>query len=73
MSCFAASARGPTGWLARDVIGTFHAVKWFIGTTSDPPLERQFNRIKNFTPLSDLPDWFILQVGRNGPAGYITA
>jgi CHASE2 domain-containing sensor protein len=74
LRCIGKGAYGEV-WLARDVIGTYHAVKIVHQhSRHDPaPLEREFNGIKNFTPLSRSHPGFvhILQVGRNETAGYI--
>ncbi|MEW6160033.1 MAG: CHASE2 domain-containing protein, partial [Verrucomicrobiota bacterium] len=60
-------------WLARDVIGTFHAVKIIHRErfkTSDP-FEREFRGIQKFTPISRQHlNWVhILHVGRNDQEG----
>jgi len=74
LRCIGTGAYGEV-WLARDIIGTYHAVKVVRQhTMHDPaPLEREFNGIKNFTPISRSHPGFvhILQVGRNEVAGYI--
>jgi serine/threonine protein kinase len=61
-------------WLARDVIGTYHAVK-VIYRASFPdasPFEREFRGIQKFTPISRSHSGFvnILHVGRNDTGGY---
>jgi WD40 repeat protein len=68
--------RGSYGeiWLARNVIGTYRAVKVVYRSTFEKshPYEREFNGIKKFEPVSRSHDGFvdILQVGRNDEAGY---
>lgn len=68
--------RGAYGevWLARDEIGTYHAVKVVYQRTFDSaaPYEREFRGIQKFTPLSRSHPGFvnILHVGRNDPEGY---
>jgi CHASE2 domain-containing sensor protein len=68
--------RGAYGevWLARDDIGTHHAVKvvYQRGFSSAAPYEREFRGIQKFTPLSRSHPGFvnILHVGRNDPDGY---
>ena len=71
--------RGSYGevWLARDVIGTYHAVKVvFRSRFPDAgPFEREFHGIQKFTPISRSHAGFvnILHVGRNDEAGYFYA
>jgi CHASE2 domain-containing sensor protein len=68
--------RGAYGevWLARDAIGTYHAVKIVHRRTfaNDAPYEREFRGIEKFTPISRSHPGFvaILHVGRNNAAGY---
>jgi CHASE2 domain-containing sensor protein/class 3 adenylate cyclase len=68
--------RGAYGevWLARDAIGTYHAVKIVHRRTftSDAPYEREFRGIEKFTPISRSHPGLvaILHVGRNNAAGY---
>jgi CHASE2 domain-containing sensor protein len=63
--------RGAYGevWLARDIIGSFHAVKVVYRKTfaDDQPFEREFRGIQKFTPISrQHPGWVhILHIGRN--------
>lgn len=61
-------------WLARDVIGTYHAVKFVYRKTFDSaaPFDREFKGIHHFTPISRMHPGFvnILHVGRNDRAGY---
>jgi serine/threonine protein kinase len=67
--------RGAYGevWLARDVIGTFHAVKvvYRHSFTSDLPFEREFRGMQKYTPISrNHPGWVhILHVGKNEARG----
>jgi serine/threonine protein kinase len=62
-------------WLARNVIGTYHAVK-IVDRKSfrneAAPFEREFRGIQKFTPISRSHAGFvnILHVGRNDAAGY---
>jgi CHASE2 domain-containing sensor protein len=69
--------RGAYGevYLARDVIGAYHAVKIVYGEGKQDPtaLEREFRGLKNFTPISRSHPGFvhILQVGRNDEAGCV--
>src|SRR5881396_1698164 len=55
-------------WLARNVMGTFRAVKIVYRASFEHarPFEREFNGIKKFEPISRSHDGFvdILQVGR---------
>jgi CHASE2 domain-containing sensor protein len=68
--------RGSYGevWLARDEIGTYHAVKvvYQRSFSSSAPYEREFRGIQKFTPLSRSHPGFvhILHVGRNDLEGY---
>jgi CHASE2 domain-containing sensor protein len=62
-------------WLARDVIGTYHAVKVVDRKSfrnEAAPFEREFRGIQKFTPISRSHPGFvnILHVGRNDSAGY---
>ena len=61
-------------WLARDVIGTYHAVKFVYRKTFDSavPFDREFKGIQHFTPISRMHPGFvnILHVGRNERAAY---
>ncbi len=61
-------------WLARDVIGTYHAVKFVYRKTFNNagPFEREFKGIHHFTPISRMHPGFvhILHVGRNEKAEY---
>jgi len=74
LRCIGKGAYGDV-YLARDVIGTFHAVKVVHRQSRHDPaaLEREFNGLKNFTPISRSHPGFvhILQVGRNDTAGYL--
>src|SRR5437016_2884796 len=61
-------------WLARNVMGSFRAVKVVYRKTfeSERPYERKFSGIEKFEPISRSHEGFvdILQVGRNDQAGY---
>jgi WD40 repeat protein/serine/threonine protein kinase len=61
-------------WLARNVMGTFRAVKVVYRDTFDNarPFEREFTGIQKFEPVSRLHDGLvdILQIGRNDQSGY---
>src|SRR5437667_4302226 len=61
-------------WLARNVMGTFRAVKvvYRSSFSDERPYEREFAGIKRFEPLSRAhPSHVdILHVGRNEAAGY---
>jgi WD40 repeat protein len=61
-------------WLARNVMGTYRAIKVVYRRTftSDRPYEREFNGMKMFEPVSRSHDSLvdILQIGRNDEAGY---
>src|SRR6185295_14191427 len=61
-------------WLARNVLGTFRAVKIVHRKTfaDERPFEREFEGIKGFEPVSRLHESQvdILQVGRNEAEGY---
>jgi CHASE2 domain-containing sensor protein len=69
--------RGAYGevWLARDVIGTYHAVKIVFRNAFKEagPFEREFNGIRRFTPISRTHPGFVhvLHVGRNDREGYL--
>ncbi len=71
--CIGRGAYGEV-WLARDIIGSFHAVKVVYRRTfsSDGPFDREFRGIQKFTPISRSHPGFvnILHVGRNNAAGY---
>ncbi len=60
-------------WLARDVIGTYHAVKIVYRKTfsENGPFDREFRGIQKFTPISRSHPGFvnILHVGKNPAAG----
>jgi len=68
--------RGSSGqvWLARNVMGTYRAVKVVYRKSfdSDRPYDREFTGIKKFEPISRSHEGFvdILQVGRNDVDGY---
>src|SRR5437870_1388950 len=61
-------------WLARNVMGTYRAVKVvYRETFADArPFERELSGIRKFEPVSRLHDGLvdILQVGRNDAEGY---
>ncbi len=61
-------------WLARDAIGTHHAVKIvYRGRFPNAaPFEREFKGIQRFTPISRSHQGFVhvLHVGRNDERGY---
>jgi len=73
LKCIGSGAYGQV-WLAQDVIGSYHAVKFVLreSFTSATPFEREFQGIHHFTPISRMHPGFvhILHVGRNDPAGY---
>jgi len=73
LKCVGRGAYGEV-WLARDVLGIYHAVKVVFRKTflESAPFEREFRGIKKFTPVSrQHPGWVdILHVGRNDEAGY---
>jgi len=68
--------RGAYGevWLARNVMGTFRAVKVIYRSRFEDaaPYEREFEGIRKFEPISRSHDGLvdILQIGRNDAAGY---
>jgi serine/threonine protein kinase len=68
--------RGAYGevWLARNVMGTFRAVKVIYRDRFEDaaPYEREFEGIRKFEPISRSHDGLvdILQIGRNDAAGY---
>jgi len=69
-------ARGAYGevWLARNVLGTFRAVKivYRASFDSDKPYDREFSGLQKFEPLSRSHPGLvnILHVGRNSAEGY---
>jgi len=71
--CIGKGAYGEV-WLARDIIGSYHAVKivYRKSFSNDGPFEREFKGIQKFTPISRLHRGFVhvLHVGRNEPEGY---
>jgi len=71
--CIGQGAYGEV-WLARDIIGSYHAVKivYRKSFSNDGPIEREFKGIQKFTPISRLHRGFVhvLHVGRNEPEGY---
>ena len=69
--------RGSYGevWLARNIMGTYRAVKIVYRTTFGEdarPYEREFTGIQRFEPISRSHEGLVdvLQVGRNDAAGY---
>ena len=62
-------------WLARNAIGTYHAVKIIKRENfqSEDPFEREFRGIQKFMPISRSHPGFVqlLHVGRNQQLGYI--
>jgi CHASE2 domain-containing sensor protein len=73
LRCIGRGAYGEV-WLARDIIGNYHAIKIvYRNNFKDArPLEREFNGIKKFTPISRSHPGFVhvLHVGRDDQAGY---
>jgi len=71
--CIGEGAYGQV-WLASDVIGTFHAVKFVYRSAfaNAAPFDREFRGLQRFTPISRSHQGFvhILHVGRNEPGGY---
>ena len=61
-------------WLARNVMGTYRAVKVVYRNhfSEDRPYEREFDGIRRFEPISRSHEGFVnlLQVGRNDQVGY---
>src|SRR5881394_2281961 len=59
-------------WLARNVMGTYRAVKVVYRNhfSEDRPYEREFDGIRRFEPISRSHEGFVnlLQVGRNDQA-----
>jgi CHASE2 domain-containing sensor protein len=74
LRCIGRGAYGEV-WLARNVIGTYHAVKIVYRRRfeNELPYEREFNGIKKFMPISRNHAGLIhvLHVGRNHDEGYI--
>ena len=62
-------------WLAKDIIGSFHAVKILRRSAfaEEQPYEREFHGLRRFTPISRQHPGLvqILHVGRNDPAGFL--
>ena len=62
-------------WLARDAIGTYHAVKILQRSSFSEgrPYEREFHGLQQFTPISRQHPGLvqILHVGRNDRAGFL--
>jgi len=73
ISCIGEGAYGQV-WLAKDVIGSYHAVKFVYRLTfsHSAPFDREFKGIEMFTPISRSHPGFvnILHVGRNEPGNY---
>ena len=73
LRCIGSGSYGDV-WLARNVMGTYRAVKVVYRQTfeDERPYEREFNGMKRFEPISRTHDGLIdiLQVGRNDQAGY---
>jgi WD40 repeat protein len=73
---FRCIGRGSYGevWLARNVMGTYRAVKVVYRRTfsDERPYEREFHGMQKFEPVSRSHDGLVdmLQVGRNDAAGY---
>jgi CHASE2 domain-containing sensor protein/class 3 adenylate cyclase len=74
LRCIGQGAYGEV-WLARDAIGSFHAVKILRREAFKDavPFEREFKGLQRYTPLSRSHPGLvqILHVGRNDAAGYI--
>jgi CHASE2 domain-containing sensor protein/class 3 adenylate cyclase len=74
LRCIGHGAYGEV-WLARDAIGSFHAVKILRREAFKDaiPFEREFKGLQRYTPLSRSHPGLvqILHVGRNDSAGYI--
>ena len=71
--CFGEGAYGQV-WLASDIIGTFHAVKFVYRSAfaNAAPFDREFRGLQRFTPISRSHPGFvnILHVGRNEAGSY---
>ena len=61
-------------WLARNVVGTYRAVKivWRARFDNDRPYEREFTGICRFEPISRTHEGLVqvLQIGRNDADGH---
>jgi len=61
-------------WLARDEIGTYHAVKIIFRKSfeDNSPFDREFRGLQQYTPISRTHQGFvhILHIGRNVERGY---
>ncbi|MBC8096443.1 MAG: CHASE2 domain-containing protein [Akkermansiaceae bacterium] len=72
LRCIGRGAYGEV-WLARDAIGSFHAVKLVFrkSFSSAVPFEREFRGMQKYTPISrNHPGWVhVLHVGRNEAQG----
>src|SRR5947207_5925295 len=73
LRCIGSGSYGEV-WLARNVMGTYRAVKVIYRQTfpDERPYEREFHGMQKFEPVSRSHDGLvdILQVGRNDAAGY---
>ncbi|HUL51176.1 MAG TPA: protein kinase, partial [Candidatus Nitrosotalea sp.] len=73
LRCIGSGSYGEV-WLARNVMGTYRAVKIVYRQTfaNDRPYDREFSGIKKFEPVSRTHSGLvdILQIGRNDAAGY---
>jgi hypothetical protein len=71
--CIGKGAYGEV-WLARDEIGTYHAVKIIFRKSfdNDAPYDREFRGLQQYTPISRTHQGFvhILHIGRNVERGY---
>jgi WD40 repeat protein len=73
LRCIGSGSYGEV-WLARNVMGTYRAIKVVYRQTfdHDRPYEREFTGMQKFEPVSRTHDGLvdILQIGRNETAGY---
>src|SRR5436190_1095601 len=73
LRCIGSGSYGEV-WLARNVMGTYRAVKVIYRATfsDDRPYEREYHGMQRFEPVSRSHDGLvdILQIGRNNTAGY---
>jgi CHASE2 domain-containing sensor protein len=71
--CIGSGAYGEV-WLARDEIGSFHAVKIIFrkSFSDDGPFDREFRGLQQYTPISRTHQGLvhILHIGRNADRGY---
>lgn len=74
LKCIGRGAYGEV-WLARDIIGSYHAVKLLrrAAFKDDAPFEREFSGLQHYTPVSRSHPGLvhILHVGRNDVGGFI--